>query len=34
MPVLARTRVGRGYRTTMPREVRKLLGIGESDEVE
>ena len=23
-----------GYRTTIPREVRKLLGIGESDEAE
>jgi bifunctional DNA-binding transcriptional regulator/antitoxin component of YhaV-PrlF toxin-antitoxin module len=34
MPVLARTRTGRGYRTTIPREVRKLLGIGESDEAE
>jgi len=34
MPILARTKIGRGYRTTVPREVRKLLGIGESDEVE
>jgi len=34
MLVLARVRVGRGCRTTIPREDRKLLGIGESDEVE
>lgn len=34
MPVLAITRVGRYYRTTIPREVRKLLDIGEDDEVE
>ena len=34
MPVLAATRVGRYYRTTIPREVRKLLGIDENDEVE
>ena len=34
MPVLAVTRVGRYYRTTIPREVRKLLGIGVNDEVE
>jgi len=34
MPVLAVTRVGRYYRTTIPREVRRLLGIGENDEVE
>lgn len=34
MPVLATTRVGRYYRTTIPREVRKLLGIGLNDEIE
>ena len=34
MPVLAVTRVGRYYRTTVPREVRRLLGIEENDEVE
>jgi len=31
--MLAVTRVGRYDRTTLPREVRKLLGIGENDEV-
>lgn len=34
MLVLARTRIGRYYRTTVPREVRKLLELRESDEVE
>ncbi|MEM1703002.1 MAG: AbrB/MazE/SpoVT family DNA-binding domain-containing protein [Zestosphaera sp.] len=34
MPIIARTRVGRYYRTTIPREVRKLLELRESDEVE
>jgi AbrB family looped-hinge helix DNA binding protein len=34
MPVLAVTRVGRYYRTTIPREARKLLGINENDEIE
>jgi len=34
MPVMARTRVGRYYRTTIPREVRKLLELRENDEVE
>ena len=34
MPVIARTRIGRYYRTTIPREVRKLLKLRESDEVE
>ncbi len=29
MPILSRTRVGRYNRTTVPREVRKLLGISE-----
>jgi len=33
-PTLSRTRVGRYNRTTVPREVRKLLGIGEGDVVE
>ncbi len=34
MPILAVTRVGRYYRTTIPREVRKLLELEENDEVE
>jgi AbrB family looped-hinge helix DNA binding protein len=34
MPVLSRTRVGRNGRTTVPHEVRKLLGLGEGDVVE
>jgi len=34
MPVLAITKVGRYYRTTIPREVRKLLNINENDEIE
>ncbi|MEM1831832.1 MAG: AbrB/MazE/SpoVT family DNA-binding domain-containing protein [Desulfurococcaceae archaeon] len=34
MPVMARTRVGRYYRTTIPREVRKLLELKENDEGE
>ncbi|MEM1703843.1 MAG: AbrB/MazE/SpoVT family DNA-binding domain-containing protein, partial [Zestosphaera sp.] len=34
MPIIARTRVGRYYRTTIPREVRKLLELRENDEVE
>jgi AbrB family looped-hinge helix DNA binding protein len=34
MPVLSRTRVGRNGRTTVPREVRRLLGLGEGDVVE
>jgi bifunctional DNA-binding transcriptional regulator/antitoxin component of YhaV-PrlF toxin-antitoxin module len=33
-PTLSRTRVGRYNRTTIPREVRKLPGISESDVVE
>jgi len=33
-PTLSRTRVGRYSRTTIPREVRKLLGISEGDFVE
>jgi len=32
--VLNRTRVGRYFRTTVPSEVRKFLGIGEGDVVE
>ncbi|MEM2288240.1 MAG: AbrB/MazE/SpoVT family DNA-binding domain-containing protein [Sulfolobales archaeon] len=31
---MARTRIGRYYRTTIPREVRKLLELRENDEVE
>jgi len=34
MPVLAVTHIGKYYRTTVPREVRKLLGVDENDEVE
>ena len=34
MPVLATTKVGKYYRTTIPREVRKLLVIKENDEIE
>jgi AbrB family looped-hinge helix DNA binding protein len=33
-PTLSRTRVGRYSRTTIPREVRRLLGISEGDVVE
>jgi AbrB family looped-hinge helix DNA binding protein len=33
-PTLSRTRVSRYSRTTIPREVRKLLGISEGDFVE
>ena len=34
MPVLAVTRIGKYYRTTVPREVRKILELDENDEVE
>ena len=34
MPILAVTRIGRYYRTTIPREVRKFLGLSVNDEVE
>jgi len=34
MPVLAVTKVGKNFRTTVPREVRKLLGISENEEIE
>ena len=34
MPVLSTTRVGKYYRTTIPREVRKILEIKINDEVE
>ena len=34
MPILAVTKVGRYCRTTIPREVRKLLNISENDEIE
>ena len=34
MPTLAVTRVGKYYRTTIPREVRKILEINENDEIE
>ncbi len=31
--ILKVTRLGRYHRTTVPEEVRKLLGLGERDEV-
>ena len=34
MPVLAKTKVGKYFRTTVPREVRKILEIKENDTVE
>jgi len=34
VPVLATTKIGRHYRTTVPREVRKLLGIDKGDGIE
>jgi len=34
MPVLAKTRIGKYFRTTVPREVRKILEIKENDVVE
>mgnify|MGYP001772579152 CR=1 FL=1 len=34
MPVLPVTRVSKHYRTTIPREVRKLLGLNENNEIE
>ncbi len=34
MLTIARARVGRYYKTTIPREVRKLLELRENDEVE
>ena len=34
MPVLAKTRIGKYFRTTVPREVRKILEIKENDIVE
>jgi len=34
MPLLSRTKIGMDLRTTVPREVRKLLGITEGDIVE
>lgn len=34
MPILATTRVGKYYRTTVPREVRRLLGINVNDGIE
>jgi len=33
MPVLAVTRIGKYYRTTVPREVRKILELNENDEI-
>jgi len=34
MPVLAVTRIGKYHRTTVPREVRKILELNENDEIE
>jgi len=34
MPILATTRIGRYFRTTIPREVRKILDINENDVIE
>lgn len=34
MPVMAQTRIGRYYRTTIPREVRRLLELGVNDVIE
>jgi len=34
MPILATTRIGRYFRTTVPREVRKILDINENDVIE
>jgi len=34
MPILATTRVGRYFRTTIPREVRKILDINEDEVIE
>jgi bifunctional DNA-binding transcriptional regulator/antitoxin component of YhaV-PrlF toxin-antitoxin module len=34
MPLLSRTKIGRDLRTTVPREVRKILDIKEDDFVE
>lgn len=32
--MLARTRIGRYFRTSVPREVRKILEVSENDEIE
>ena len=32
--MLATTRIGKYYRTTVPREVRKILELNENDEIE
>lgn len=34
MPVLATTRIGKYFRTTVPRVVRKILELKENDEIE
>jgi len=34
MPVLATTRIGKYFRTTVPREVRKILELKENDGIE
>jgi len=34
MPILATTRIGKYYRTTVPREVRRILELKENDEIE
>ena len=34
VPLPAVTRIGKHYRTTVPREVRKILELDENDEIE
>jgi len=34
VPVLAVTRIGKYYRTTVPREVRRILELKANDEIE
>ena len=34
MPILAKTKIGRYFRTTVPREVRKILEVTENDVIE
>jgi bifunctional DNA-binding transcriptional regulator/antitoxin component of YhaV-PrlF toxin-antitoxin module len=34
MPVLAKTKIGRYFRTTVPREMRKILEVTENDVIE
>ena len=34
MPVLAKTKIGKYFRTTVPREVRKILEVTENNTIE